>query len=363
MLKEQTVDSFNTSNDTEAYLATLEKEAEDIIKQTYHQEEDKEEDKKEDKDGEEVKTGNEEKGEDAKPEVPDGKDEEVYVEDIKEDKPETDSDDASDNIEIEKLREQLAKAQKQAKDNKGEFTKRSQDLAEATKRSQYLEQNIFDLKNEIADLKSKLGQGGTSKTEAQIIKSTSDINERLKAIEEIDPDIAKAITPVFQGLVEQVETLKDELKVSTEKSVKTANELLEEAHFKAIDDAHPGWEDIVESEEFKEYIGNLSPRQKRLAVHDLQNGSANDIIEVFSDFKSTQSTNDSISPEDKKKEKVNKASSIANPKFNKSKDTNINPQTFKFTKSEIAAMTPEVFAKKEKEIDDAMARGLIDLAN
>jgi hypothetical protein len=224
---------------------------------------------------------------------------------------------------------------------------------------------VFDLKNQLAELKAGTGKTVTSKTEESVTKQAVDIASQLEAIKEVDPDIAKAITPVFQDLVNQVASLQNEIKVNSEKSEKTASELVEDAHFRKIDGAHEGWEDMMKSEEFEGYINGLSTRQKRLALSDLSKGSAEDIIEIFTDYKSTLNTGDNKNDDtdDKKQKKVKQASKIANPKFDKSKETNRKAQVFDFTQREIAAMSPEEFAKKEPAIDIAMAKGKIDLLN
>jgi hypothetical protein len=353
----------STGEDTVKYADALEKEADDIINDLYNKEEDDDEkDKDDDKNDGTDKEPDQEDKDDGDDTGDDDEDSEANAE-VKDGTPQ--NKDADDNLEdtIESLREQLTKSQKQVKDNKGEFTRRSQDLSEANKRSEHLEQNIFDLKNEVQDLKTSTGKPTTSKEKEEVVKSTIDIAAQLDAIKEVDPDIAKALTPVFQGLVDQVSSLQNEIKTNSEKATSTTKELLEDAHFRKIDNAHEGWEDVMRSDDFKDYVNGLSKRQKRLALQDLESGSAEDIIEVFSDYKSTQNIEDDGDVASKKKKKVDQARKIANPKFNKSKDTNTKAVKFAFTRSEIAAMSPEEFAKNEAAIDIAVANENIDRLN
>jgi hypothetical protein len=348
----------STGEDTVKYADALEKEADDIINDLYNKEEDDDEkDKDDDKDD----------GTDKEPDQEDKDDGDDTGDDDEDGKVKDDSGNvknADDSLEdtIESLREQLTKSQKQVKDNKGEFTRRSQDLSEANKRSEHLEQNIFDLKNEVQDLKGA-EKPVTAEAKKDVAKSTIDIAAQLDAIKEVDPDIAKALSPVFQGLVDQVASLQNEIKTNSEKATSTTKELLEDAHFRKIDNAHEGWEDVMRSDDFKDYVNGLSKRQKRLALQDLESGSAEDIIEVFSDYKSTQNIEDDGDVASKKKKKVDQARKIANPKFNKSKDTNTKAVKFAFTRSEIAAMSPEEFAKNEAAIDIAVANENIDRLN
>jgi hypothetical protein len=370
----------STGEDTAKYATKLEQEAEDIISELYKKEGD--EDGSDDGRGEQGTDGKEGTADDdgtnagGTGDAGDGTEQGDGSDSSKNEQGDggesdgggTGDDNANDDSSrdsVESLREQLTKSQKQAKDNKGEFTRRSQDLSEANKRSEHLEQNVFDLKNQLAELKAGTGKTVTSKTEESVTKQAVDIASQLEAIKEVDPDIAKAITPVFQDLVNQVASLQNEIKVNSEKSEKTASELIEDAHFRKIDGAHEGWEEMMKSEEFEGYINDLSVRQKRLALSDLSKGSAEDIIEIFTDYKSTLNTGDNKNDDtdDKKQKKVKQASKIANPKFDKSKETNRKAQVFDFTQREIAAMSPEEFAKKEPAIDIAMAKGKIDLLN
>jgi hypothetical protein len=353
---------------TEDKIKQYEEEAEQLIKDNYHPEEGEGDGDKEHGDGGDDNGGNDTDDGDTKGgnEEDDGDNKADTKKDEVDDGGESDDDDPTEELTIEELKEQLVKAQKQVKDNKGEFTRRSQELSEVNKRNEHLEQNIFDLKNDIEDLKNKLNnQKVTTETTKETKQDAEDIVQKLKAINDVDPEIANAITPVIKELVGQVNSLKTELKVSTETATKTAKELAEDAHFGKIDKAHPGWEDMMRTDEFKGYLQGLSPRQRNHALADLKDGSAEDVIEVFSDFKSTQSTEDNtdVNKNEAKRKKLEEASKIANPKFNKSKETNVKTRKFKFTKSEIAKMSPAEFAKHEKDIDAAMAAGEIDLAN
>jgi hypothetical protein len=121
----------------------------------------------------------------------------------------------------------------------------------------------------------------------------------------------------------------------------------------------------METETFKDYVRSLTPRQKKNAIRDLQTGSAEDIIEVFDDFKKsdfndgTEEDNKKETTAERKRKKLEAAKKIANPKFNKSKDIKSTPVKYEFTRSEIDAMSPEEWAKNEPAVDKAMSKGLV----
>jgi hypothetical protein len=92
-----------------------------------------------------------------------------------------------------------------------------------------------------------------------------------------------------------------------------------------------------------------------LALLDLKSGTAENIIEIFDDFKDQGDSED-----DKKNDKLNKAKSLSNPTNKKSKETKIaGAKKFLFTRSEINDMSDAEYAKSEDKIDQAMANGQI----
>jgi hypothetical protein len=120
---------------------------------------------------------------------------------------------------------------------------------------------------------------------------------------------------------------------------------------------------MMETDDFKDYLEELSPRDRRLADMDLDGGTAEQVIEVFDAFKVTQKSDKNLTADEKKARKLEKANKMAGIKGNKSKEINTGAHVFKFTRSEIAAMSPKEYLEKEPEIDQAMADRQVDLQN
>jgi hypothetical protein len=351
----------STGNATDKWADKLEKEAEDLINEVYHSTGEDEGDKdgvsndnEEDNNEEDVE--NKDEGEGGVKE-PDSEDTETGEKDKETD--DTESDKSPGEPDIETLQTERDRFEKQAKDNKAEYTKGQQRLKEALGRTEEMEETIFNLRAKLDGLSSTEQTTKQEKqTEKDIKKDLVEVSDQLKAINEIDPDIGKAMTPVIEGLIGQIKNLETQVKDGTATAKRTAEEIANDAHFGKLDRAVPGWEDTVKSEEFIEYVDNMSARQKRMALQDLKDGSAEDIIEILKDY------NDSL-PEivkaNNKKEKVKEASKIANPNLNKTKEVKTS-EVFEFTRSEIAKMEPTEYAEKEEAIDKAMAKGLIDMS-
>ncbi len=371
----------STGNATDKWADKLEQEADDIINDFYH--------KGEDKDGSDNgladNTGDEDKGEKQVADVGDGSDgsgdgdgtEDTDGETGQGDKEtdgdgedggddnDNDTDNTSDNdsdntVNVKDLLADRDRFQKQAKDNKSEYTKGQQKLKEVIGRTEEMEDTIFNLRSKIEDLSSSTQTKQEDKeTKKEIKREAVDVASQLKAISEIDPDIATAMTPVIEDLVGKIESLKTEIATSNATAKVTAEEAANNAYYTKVDRAVPGWEDTMKTDEFADYIDGLSPRQKRMALSDLKAGSADDVIEVFKDYTSTLPE---VKKANNKKDKIKKASEMANPNLNKSKEVETG-KTFKYKLSDVRRMNEKDYLEKETEIDKAWAAGQIDMNN
>ncbi len=354
----------STGNETDKWADKLEKEAEDIIKERYHSEDkgDKDDEPNTDKESDDDDDSKKGDGTDEEPGDDEDKDTDKTKDDDEDDKANTDtkSDKDSSDDNVETLRTERDRFQKQAKDNKSEYTKGQQKLKEAQGRTEEMEDTIFNLRNKLDDLASQTQtKTEEKKAEKEIKADLAEVSDQLKAINDIDPDIGKAMTPVIEGLLGKIASLETQVKDSNASVKKSAEEIASDNHFNKLDRELPDWETTVKSEEFVEYVDSLSPRQKRMALTDLKDGSAADIIEVINDYTASL-------PETKKannkKDKVKQVADLANPDFKKSKEVKTG-KTFKFKISEIDSMNEKDYLKNEAEIDKAWTKGEIDLNN
>jgi uncharacterized FlaG/YvyC family protein len=69
------------------------------------------------------------------------------------------------------------------------------------------------------------------------------------------------------------------------------------AHFEKIADAHPDFNEIGESEEFKAFIDAMPEEGKGAALDTIANGSAKSIIKLLNDFKAVNKSGGDAAPE------------------------------------------------------------------
>lgn len=184
----------------------------------------------------------------------------------------------------------------------------------------------------------------------------------LKSMEKTIKDQAEVINSL-KGNVEKVNQNVEQVHKSTET-------LSNAEHFKKIDGAHEGWRDMLNTKDFETYIETLRPTQKTFAAQVLKNGTAEQVIDLFSDFKDrtgwkkngdgkTTTTVAKTDAQDKiSSDKLEKAKREATPP-SKTRQQNINQNKGKpkFTRAQIAKMPLDEFVKREKEIDAAVAAG------
>jgi chromosome segregation ATPase len=333
----------STGSDTEKYGQQLEDEADAIINDMYGK-----------KEASDDKNAKEDKEDDVDPDDKDN------VEDDDKDGEDDDVDDKPDK-DVDDLMAELDTANKRVKDTRADHTRGRQELAESQAKSLELEDTIFTLKTQMEELtKAVQSKSEAKETKKEIKEQVGDLKQQMAEMEKVDPDMAKAMEPIISNLMGQVTGLKAEMKTKEEaaeqreldrKAQKEADDT--DAHFKKLDDAHDGWEDTMKTKEFSKYLKNLTPRLKRVALLDLKGGKAEDIIEIFDDFKSEQE-------DDGDETKVGKAKKQTNPANRKSKENNLKGRNvFKFTRTQIHEMGEKEYAEKEDAIDQAMANGQI----
>ena len=296
-------------------------------------------------------------------EKPDEKKEEEVDDEIKPDDDDT----------LESLAEKLTKSEKRVKDNRTAFTKNKQEV-----REQGIATNavIENLNKTVLDLQEKFKEKATATTaeegkvaDKEVKKELVNLNKQFEILNNVDPDIAGPIKEIIKGLQDtysgEITSLKTELKSKTESDQKSAQQVSDDTHYGKIEAAHSDWEDVVDSPEFDAYIEALSPRQKILARQDIENGSAENIIELFDDYKvvagitKEETKEPDTTKTDAKAKKLKEASNLVNPVLNKSKEIKTSGTKIKYTRSMIKAMGPEEFKKHEPEIDKELAAGRI----
>lgn len=335
----------STGNDTEIMAKALEDEADELIKQAYGGDDD---DEKDDKGAD--KSGKDDKDDDNK-KAGKGTDED--------DDEGGEEDEVKIDPEITDLLSKLDKSEKRVKDTRADHTRGRQELKEANAKSLELEDTVFKLKKQVEEMAEANTSRAETKTEKAVTKTTDTLQAQMDAMTKLDPDLAAAIKPIVDSMFGKIDDMK--IEIATDKQelknqkVKDAND----AHFQKLDKAHDGWEDTMQSTEFSEYLQQLAPRAKRLALIDLKGGSAENIIEIFDEFQESQNTDDDNTT--KKEDKIKKAKSLSAPANKKSRENNLaKTKKMLFTRTQIDNMSDAEFAKHEDAIDQAMSNGQIE---
>lgn len=360
----------STGNDLDKYANNLEDEADQLIKQIYYPEDkEKEEDTKkakQDKD-DEIKLDSEdvnkkEDDETAKKET------ELEAERLEAEKQKEKQEilEAEEGEDFESFKQ---KAEKRIKDNQAQATRKAQEASQYKKELEAsttlikaLQQTVESLQAQLKDDSKKTNKEEEGKEpETQTVNvELDDINKQIEEINKIDPDLAMPIENVIKKLVNKIDSLNTQLINKTKSDEEAALKEIEDLHYAIIEEAHPDWATISESQEFHDWIEQLPPRERRVAKLDLEEGTAEDIVELLSDYKKSTGLIKDENNLTKVNDKLEKARQLSNPSFNRSKTINIGERV-KYTRSQIQKMSPEEFAEKEKDIEKEMAAGRIGM--
>jgi len=127
------------------------------------------------------------------------------------------------------------------------------------------------------------------------------------------------------------------------------------AHFGAIRAVHPDFQQVVESDDFKGWIGRQSRIAQIIVYGDgiqssplRRGGNAEEVNDVLTQYKQAVGSS----------KRSNEAREAASPTLRKATRIQSNGRTT-FTREQIAAMTPAEFSKNEAAIDAAMAEGRV----
>lgn len=88
-----------------------------------------------------------------------------------------------------------------------------------------------------------------------------------------------------------------EIKGTVDEIINDITDSKAKAHFEKIADAHPDFQEVGDSEEFKIYIESLPDEQKGQALETIANGSARQIIRLLDGFKAANARGGNAEPE------------------------------------------------------------------
>jgi hypothetical protein len=160
-----------------------------------------------------------------------------------------------------------------------------QELQDARDREAQLKSVVEAQATLIESLKTaKVEDTGTGKTDAQDDVLAKFVSEY--------PELAPSLTPAIQKMIEagvnaKVSELEKKFAETIAPMQKTAMENSEEAHFAAITKAIPDFHSIVDSGEIHAWVEKLPSYVRESAEKVLEKGTAQKIIELFSDYKAS----------------------------------------------------------------------------
>ena len=183
--------------------------------------------------------------------------------------------------------EKLAEAREARKAAQDRIAQLEQQVAELTGAQR---QNLAAVQADAQD-RANAGQAQTA-TDANLAAAAQAISEGVDLSifgDFSEEDLAKGVAELNRRAMEAVraelhDTIRRELAPLRAQEAKTATS----AHYDAIYAAHKDADEIVESAEFAAWRDNLPAFAKAGVEHALTKGSAQDVIEVFDEFRATK---------------------------------------------------------------------------
>lgn len=116
-------------------------------------------------------------------------------------------------------------------------------------------------------------------------------------------------------------------------------------HYATVLAAHPDAFEVAETPEFQGWITRQGPQAQAV----LDQGNAQQVVALLSGYKKSIG----------QAKRMQAAAAVADPAVPKARKQPITQGQPKFTRAQIAAMSPAEFTRREAEIDEAMAKGLV----
>lgn len=175
----------------------------------------------------------------------------------------------------------------------------------------------------------------------------TDADASLESLMQEYPEIVTPLVERLRHLEGRLGTLSNQVETTHKTVQETTAQESARAHREAVMRAHPDAYAIAATPEFQAWVGTQPP----VVQAAVQNGSTEDAIWVLDQYKSAAkpaATND----------RMERARASASPAMPSARRQPVTPQP-RFTRDQIARMSPEEFTRHEKAIDEAMAKGLI----
>jgi len=208
-------------------------------------------------------------------------------------------------------------------------------------------QEAADLRREVAALQAQVSALQGQDQQNPPPQNTED-NAGLSKLRAEYPEFAGPIVDVLerqQKVIADLRAQNAEVAASTDAVRKTT-------FVQAVEAAHPDMQAVVTSDDFRGWLY----RQPQFVQDAVVSGDSASAIKVLDMYKS-EGTGDSSQPN--KRVLLDAAKQVAAPAVGRNTQPPVTEPEIRFTREQIAAMSPEEFAKNETAIDKAMAAGLV----
>ena len=188
-----------------------------------------------------------------------------------------------------------------------------QQLYQQTLKERELQQQnmnlLYDRLNDLSDRYQSLKQDTVKQPEMVKTETPAEVQE----LYELYPDIAKAVDKMIETRTKSVQKSVEDTTESKALQLQQAVQTLAQQNFiNKVVAAHPDMPQIMQSRVLHSWVDGLDSIQKAGANHIMQYGTADDIIDLVSKYKSYKSgsTNTSTQPSGSLVEKVVQAMSV-----------------------------------------------------
>jgi predicted RNase H-like nuclease (RuvC/YqgF family) len=210
-------------------------------------------------------------------------------------------------------------------------------FADSQRKITELGQENATLRNQLADAQKQIAEYREKEFSAQSQERDQSFNAISEEYEQFKPMLEE-----LKALREQVAKQNAEVnQVKQERDQQTA----QQEHMNAILAAHPDAMQVHGSDKFSSWIATQHPRLQQV----LQNGTAQEVVDLLTQFKNS-------SPQQAQQSKVDQAREMATPNTRSQASPNAKRT---FTRGEIERMTLAEYKQLENEIDQAWAEGRV----
>lgn len=258
-----------------------------------------------------------------------------------------DTDDQTVGLTLENAAERIRNAQARMHTATQEASELRRQIQELSGDAMPLKATIERLTGEVAEWKQKAEAAATQQSAANVDSSAGIDNAGLQEAMEDYPEVVGPLLNMVKGLEQKMDSLEGTVTKTQEAA---AEQTAQERHFSTIREQHPDFESTIPSDDFRGWLARQTNAIQQIA----KNGTADDVNWMLSEYKKAVGVDEEVISNDVD----DGLADTSNPSLSRTRQRPSQAKP-RYTQAQIKAMSPEEFAKNEKDIDEAMALGLI----